>query len=98
MINEDNREEFFQTLNELFMKLYVLVKASDDEFVRNFLSHDCKNIPNTLDKNDDPRRFFGELTKLRHGWDSLPTEVFLLKEAESVNRVISKLQHTVATI
>ena len=98
MINEDNREEFFQTFNELFTKLHKLVKVSDNDLVRKFLNHDCVNIHNILDKTDDPRRFFGEITKLRHGWDSLPTEVFLLKEAESVNRVISKLQHTVATI
>ena len=95
MIDELNREEFFKTFNEFFGKLHKLVKVSDDELVRKFYNNDCVNIHNLLDKTDDQRRFFGEMKKIRLGWDSLPTEIFMLEEATSVNIVLSKLERMV---
>ena len=95
MINEDNREEFFQTFNELFGKLNLLVKVSDNKLVRKFMNDDSVIIHNLLDKTDDPHRFLGEITKLRQAWDILPTEVFMFEEAASVNIVLTKLERMV---
>ena len=95
MINEENREEFFQIFKELITKMHNLVKVSDNELARKFYNTDCVNSHNLLDKTDDPRRFLGEVSKLRQAWTSISNEVFEFEEAESVNIVLSNLERMV---